>query len=248
MEQCASCRKELESYRARPEDITIPTKLREALQEQNKSISYEPPHSSSISWISEAFSKLLSGFRGPLLATASAAAIIFLVVIIYPGRNTGVELAFTSLTWEQQAPPFRIMAPKTIKPKVAPIILLRHVSNDFTQKDIDRLYQALKPCGRLKKQFQIIDPAEVGIALRKARLTGDDLEALLGELHKQFGDSMASILEISGRNGAYHLAAGLWNVENKQRIKLVEKDSIPRDKLDSSLKILLDELLLHKHN
>lgn len=188
LEHCSPCTAKVEELRAeRTTHLSLPPKILEALEEEY------PSEPSLWTRVQEFF----YSFKMPVLTIATAAALVLVVVIMYPRQGSQPEIGLSSVSWEGN---FKMMAPEVspgtaVKPRVAVIIVMIGFEPKLVQDQIDSLYRALKPNKEMKKKYEFVSPDEVNEALEREKGI-PDIKRIIQHLHKDLNVSQVVVITL----------------------------------------------------
>ena len=164
VEHCPLCSEDLGAWKMAQSEEPMPAelwnRLRERLpREAPKQVSPERPR-----WVQTIWESLARFWRAPAMAVGVAAAVLVLVVTFYPRDMTQPMIALSSVSWEG------IPKPKSIQKNAAFVVLFKDFKDPVPQKQIDSLYEALKPSMELNERYGIVSPAEISEAVKSGQV------------------------------------------------------------------------------
>jgi|GEM_PF-7068990 len=124
------------------------------------------------------------------MAVGVAAAFLVLVVTFYPRDMTQPMIALSSVSWEG------IPKPKSIQKNAAFVVFFKDFKDPVRQKQIDSLYEALKPSMELNERYGIVSPAEISEAVKSGQVLSNNSTAMIEGLRKNLNVSRALIITV----------------------------------------------------
>ena len=175
---CPQCREDISEYKRCRESASMPGPIRQVF-ERNCATKASPavPYSGR-SIFQTVRDYLASVFRAPLPVLGTVAALVLLVVLIYPREAVPPVVGLSSVTWEDAYAGKRALTPKGIhlmgprtaakpRPRVAAILIFKGFDKTPSQNGIDSLYTALSPDRSTKQRLEFVSPALVKRSLEK---------------------------------------------------------------------------------
>lgn len=185
--------------------------------------------------------RIRNWFRVPAFAAGAAAAAILLVVVLYPRDFTIPDMGLSSVAWEG------VPKPKAIRDRAAFLVTFKGLAEPLAQKQIDEIFQALKPDMELSERFDVIPPAELRAAAKSGEVLLDpkQLKESVESLNKKLNASrVASItltLEPSDEN--YSVRVELWDAANGARLSEKTAYLIPENLLPDKIREMVFSIM-----
>ncbi len=236
IKRCAPCAQKVEELRTGTDtQPSMPPALFRALKEKY------PPRPSLWTTIKDFLSE---SFRLPILTVATAAAVVLIVVVLYPREGPKPLIALSTVSWRGS---FSLMAPglspgTTKKPRVAMVIVLKGFKPGLTQDQIDDLYQALKPNKAIKEKYTFISPDEVSEAIGKERDAGDT-KKLAGKLYQDLNVSKLIVITLQPDGTAVKLVVAITDARSGEIGKEQTAQAVPLTEVPGTLKHMTSMLL-----
>lgn len=190
-----------------------------------------------------------------LLATVAAAAIMFFIVIPRGSEPERLILGLSSQPWTQHGltlmSPQRLRSkgvwrgakPKINKLKLAIIVYQKSKHDTVNQKMIESAYTALRPAGPIAKQYDALAPADFKAAVVNGGVSGQSEKETLKQLHDRLGISRALVVTIGQEQGGMAISAKLEDLDSGATLGEKEIGNVAEDRLDSTLRATMNELL-----
>jgi hypothetical protein len=190
VEHCPLCSEDLRAWEMAQSEEPMPAELWNRLRERltqaaPKQVSPERPR-----WVQTIWESLARFWRAPAMAVGVAAAFLVLVVTFYPRDMTQPMIALSSVSWEG------IPKPKSIQKNAAFVVFFKDFKDPVRQKQIDSLYEALKPSMELNERYGIVSPAEISEAVKSGQVLSNNSTAMIEGLRKNLNVSRALIITV----------------------------------------------------
>lgn len=166
-------------------------------------------------------------FRLPVMAAATAAAVVLLVIGLFPREGSESMLALSGVTW-RTGRSLELMTPN--KPKLATVVIIKDKRDKWPQSRIDSLYTALKPTKDLRKLFGFIPPAHVKQSLRTTAPVASAKE-IIATLRKTLEVKRVLFLTITSADGTFNLGLQLIDGETCRVLKAKSLAGVPEQDL-----------------
>jgi hypothetical protein len=187
LQNCPSCRKTVDAFvAAQSQEIETPERLMEAFRAK-----YQKPavHVKLHDFLSNLF-------NFPVMAFAAVAAVILIVVLLYPRGQVEPRMALSPVSWE---PKIILMAPASDKPKIALIIYTKGFDEPWPQERIDKLYKSMKPPKSVRNRVKVLSPVKVLQSIGKEPESSQRTQ-LLKKLYADLDASAALLVTIAPHN------------------------------------------------
>jgi hypothetical protein len=242
--RCPHCSAAVEEYKTAPEDASMPEDLWNRIRIDQQGSEQSP---SSLRAYFAGLFQWLSSFPGfPVLALGTAAAMILMVVVFYPGIVPQPEPSFSTVTWVESNDG---LLPKRIGPappggRLAMVIYLSGFEQPVSQERVDELYLALKPTTEMEKRFQVLPPAELIRAFRGTQTGGERRELMLQRLKHDLRAAKVLIFTVGPEeSGLLHVDGELVDLQTGKTVRGIIEKGVRDSELPSRLRRSELELL-----
>jgi hypothetical protein len=242
--RCPHCTAAVEECKTAPEGSTMPADLWNRIRIDLQRVEQSP--SSLRDYLAGLFQWLSSFPRFPVLALGTAAAMILMVVVFYPGSVTQPELSLSTVTWLESNDG---LLPKRIGPappggRLAMMIYLSGFAQPLSQERADELYLALKPTTEMEKRFRVLPPAELMRAFRGSETGGERREQMLGRLKRDLGAAKVLIFTVGPEeSGLLRIDGELVDLATGRTVRGIIEKGVRDSELPSRLRRTELELL-----
>lgn len=242
MEECALCRSDAATFAVEPHESGIPAELWDKMAglctEQDKQ---ERPArvETYLSRFAASWSRF---FRLPVLATSAAAAVVLMVVLLYPTiRTVQPVVGLSSVQWHVKlmGPGEMPPVPKAITPKrdrLAMVIFFKGFDKTLSQKRIDSLYRSLKPTAGMLSRFNVVSPLEFKQSMVENRIRILNRDVLLKALHEKLRVNRVVLLTILKHDTSFDIEAQLVDSTNLKTLRSLDVRSLSQAELATALK------------
>lgn len=226
---CPQCREDLSEYRSCRESASMPGPIRQVF-ERNYATKASPtvPHPGRSIFLTVR-EYLASVFRAPLPVLGTVAALVLLVVLIYPREAVPPVVGLSSVTWEDAYAGKRPLTPKGIRlmgpkpaakprPRVAAILVFKGFDQTPAQEEIDSLYTAFSPDRSTKQRLELVPPSQVKQSLEKESAVRADAHYLADTLGKRLDLSAMVILTLTVKRDTFEVQGELIDVVTRKAL------------------------------
>lgn len=204
LEHCSPCTEHMEAFKTGASERGMPQHLWEKLTAVSDQSAPAKPQRSIGEWI-EAVSDAIQGFlRTPAFAMATAAAVILVVVLVYPNLHSEPTAMLSHVQWESVELKRRLMGSGTLpgeaqegRQRVAELIFVEQARKYYSSNLIDTIYSQLEPTEELVERYYWVTPAEVKEAVLATKVDMTDKEAMIRTLRSKLEVSLAVLVTIS---------------------------------------------------
>jgi len=240
LKTCASCRADVESFKAYTAEHVIPDDLWQKMKNSSGKQSVDRAVERSYQWISDTVDKVMDLFRPAVLVPLTVAAALFIIVLLHPSGPAPIQVALSSVNWGPEPSALNIMgdeAPTGLPPEAKPerlgvVIFFSNVKQIPDQNHIDSFYRALEPPRNLRDRYHVVSPMELKRGAGEDLLKAADDKALIAAMRSRLSISKALVIEIVPRGDRYGIMArlidtgtgrvtGTWNSGNLTEAELV---------------------------
>lgn len=245
---CRLCREELRSFELGADEGRAPFMLRVAFRQNFPQIhpaAVETPAKGLLSTISQWLAPI---FRAPAMALGTAAAIVLLVVLMYPGGEMEPVTGLSSVTWDQPRSRFypksglNLMGPEKHKPRTTTVLIFKGFPDPLPQERVDGLYRNLKPGTDLAGKFDFVSPATLKDVLAESGIKGPQKRDVLQVLHKELGLSSALMATVESSRDGFKMELELTDPATCQVTAKKSQDKIAESDLPEKLRAAASEL------
>jgi len=190
VEDCPLCSKALSAWKSAVPEEQMPAELWSQLRER---LPQSPPKRilAPVPRRWQIFLCDLARFwKAPAMAAGVAVAALLVVVILYPRDMTQPMIGLSSVKWEG------IPKPKSVQKNAAFVIFFKDFKDPVPQKQIDSLYEALKPSMELNERYGIVSPAEISEAVKSGEVSSRDRSAMVTGLRKNLNVSRVLVISV----------------------------------------------------
>jgi len=240
--KCRLCSEELQSFRLGAEDgrapFTLRVAFRENFPEKHPEAADEGPKG-LLSTISQWLSPI---FRVPVMALGTAAAVVLVVVLMYPGGELEPVTGLSSVTWDQPQGRFypksglNLMGPEKHKSRATTVLIFKGLRDPIPQERVDGLYRSLKPGNDLARRLDFVSPSVLKEVLEEAGINAPKKKDLLQVLHKDLGVAAALIATIESRQDGFRVELELTDPATCQVAARKSEDKIAEPDLPEKLR------------
>ncbi len=229
LDQCPSCRDEIESYKEAGAHETISPRVREAFESLTAGRTADRPGDR----LSGYLDRFRSLFNVPTMALGVAVAAVLVVVLVYPGDETAPMIGLSSVEWKSpRARPKSLFAQE--QPCASMVIMLKGPRRP-SKEIVDSLYRKLAPTREMSKKYQFRSPAEVKKVITENKIDPADREAIVRALHRDLGVAAALIITIAGKGDRFHIEHALVNPKTGTTQKRTDQADIAEGDLTASV-------------
>jgi hypothetical protein len=190
VENCPLCSEDLRAWKMALPEEPMPAELWNRLSERLPRSVPRQVLPRTPRWGEIFLQNLVRWWKAPAMAVGVAAAVLVLVVTFYPRDTTQPMIALSSLSWEG------IPKPKSIHENAAFVVFFKDFKDPVPQKQIDSLYEALKPSMDLNERYGIVPPAEVSEAVKSGQVPSNNSAAMIEGLRKNLNVSRVLIVTV----------------------------------------------------
>jgi hypothetical protein len=191
VENCPLCSEDLRAWKMALPEEPMPAELWNRLREHLPSPTLKQILPKRSRWSQIVLENFARFWKAPAMAAGVAAAVLLMVVIFYPRDMMQPTIGLSSVSWEG------IPKPKSLQEKAAFVIFLKDFKDTVPQRQIDSLYEALKPSMELNERYGIVSPAEMSEAISGGEVSSHDRSAMIEGLRKKLNVSRLLIINIS---------------------------------------------------
>ncbi len=185
LRECASCRKEAQSFEAFRPAETIPPRIWKTVSGTLAQRKQKTPRPQPLGTVSCLLSWISSLFRMPVLAIGTAVAVLLVVVVgLYPRHPSGQMIALSSASWEVDLTTKTPVIPAA-RERVALVVLLKDFKTPMSQSTIDSLYEALKPDKQEQKNYDFVTPSQTKEVISGSKPVQENAKLLQRKLRVQ---------------------------------------------------------------
>ena len=188
VENCPLCSEDLRSWKMALPEEPMPAELWNRLRERLPRPAPKQILPGRLRWSQILLENFARFWKAPAMAAGVAAAVLVLVVTFYPRDMTQPMIALSSVSWEG------IPKPKSIQKNAAFVIFFKDFKDPVPQKQIDSLYEALKPSMDLNERYGIVSPAEISEAVKSGQVPSNNSTAMIEGLRKNLNVSRVLIV------------------------------------------------------
>jgi hypothetical protein len=253
LNECSLCRHEAESFKTAPVNQKIPGQMWNELSKElpQSAPKRAPLKAKTTFWKLPSWS--LSFLRIPVLATASAVAILC-VVLLYPGSQPKFIVALSSEDWNHSSTSLKLMAPRSqnlkslvkpeesSKPIVVVIVLLDDSSSDFNAQRIDSLYRALQPSKVLTEKFEFVSPLKMKNFIDSGAVKSTSKKELIDGIRDQLNVSEVIIINILPKKHEFEIRGELISTGTGKILREKVETRMSENQLNSGLQNILEFL------
>ena len=208
LNECHSCREYVEDYRAGTSAQAMPAELRAKMVSTSDKPVKAPTWDLFDQWISPMAETIRNFFRVPVLAVGTAAAVVLLIVLLYPTGGHQPMVGLSSVQWESVVLKRQLMSGDTAKrARLAAILLFENFDQSPTQNSLDSIYEQLEPTSEIAARFDWVTPAEIKDAEVKKKLGFANRTEMLKGLRDELGVAQVVFITVSSRNGDCDITA-----------------------------------------
>ncbi len=235
--RCPHCTAAVEECKSAPGDATMPEHLWNRIRIDQQRAGRSP---SSLRDYFAGLLHWLSSFpRFPVLALGTAAAMILMVVVFYPGSVPQPELSLSRVTWLESNDG---LLPKRVGPappggRLAMMIYSSGFAQPLSQERVDELYLALKPTTEMEKRFRVLRPAELTRAFRGTHTGGERRELMLQRLKADLRAAKVLIFTVGPEeSGLLQIDGELVDLETGRTVRGIIEKGVRDSELPSRLR------------
>lgn len=179
VEHCPLCSEDLRAWEMAQSEEPMPAELWNRLRERLPRAALKQMPSERPRWVQTIRESLARFWKAPAMAAGAVAAMMLLVVIFY------------------QAPMEPMVPkPKSLPDKAAFVVFFKDFKDPLPQKQIESLYEALKPSTELNERYNIVSPAETSEVIKSGKVPSHDRSAMIDGLRKNFNVSRALVITV----------------------------------------------------
>ena len=208
LDECHSCREYEEAFRAGTSIKAMPAELRAKMVSTSDKPVEAPIWDLFDHWISPLAETIRNFFRVPVFAMGTAAAVVLLIVLLYPTGGRQPMVGLSSVQWESVMLKRQLMSGDTAKrARLATVLLFENFDQSPAQTSLDSLYEQLEPISEIAARVDWVTPAEIKDAVAKKKLGFTDRSKILKGLREELGAAQAVLITVSARNGDSDITA-----------------------------------------
>ena len=190
VENCPLCSEDLRAWKMALPEEPMPAELWNRLRERRPGPAPRKVLPRTPQWGHIFLQNLVRWWKAPAMAAGVAAAVLLLVVIFYPRDMTQPMIGLSSVSWEG------IPKPKSLQETAAFVVFLKDFKDPVPQRQIDSLYEALKPSMELNERYGIVSPAEISEAIRGGEVSSHVGTAMIDGLRKNLNVSRVLVITV----------------------------------------------------
>jgi hypothetical protein len=248
LEKCPLCLAEAESYKAHPSSQAMPEDLWKKMQSLSGKPTVDRSAGPSYQWVWETLDRIRDLFRPAVLAPVAVAAVLLIVVFLYPAGPAPRMVALSSVNW---GPDLTLMskgvrrtAPvEAKKERLGAVILLSNFKRLPDQDRIDSFYRAIEPAGDIRERYEILSPDKLKQMAGEEPLRAVDDKALAEGMRSRLKISKALVIEIVSGGEKYGILSRLVDTSNGATIKKRDSWNLTEAELPSALEDATRSLL-----
>jgi hypothetical protein len=190
VEKCPLCSEDLRAWKMALPEEPMPAELWNRLREHLPRPAPRQVLPRTPQWGRIFLQNLVRWWKAPAMAAGVVAAVLVLIVTFYPRDMTQPMIALSSVSWEG------IPKPKSIHENAAFVVFFKDFKIPVPQKQIDSLYEALKPSMDLNERYGIVSPAEISEAVKSGQVPSTNSTAMIDGLRKNLDVSRALVVTV----------------------------------------------------
>jgi Putative zinc-finger len=256
LEHCTSCNEQYETFLESTSEQSMPEALWERMTGVPETREVFPqPHFSLSEWLGDIVNRVQDFFTAPALAFGTVAAVVLLIVVLYPHGSSQPVALLSSEDWRSVvikrglmssgAPSTEQGGSKLEKKRIAELIIFKNEGSRPQQAWIDGLYGELEPSEESAEMFDWVTPAEISKALAGKKLDANDGKAMVEELRSALDvtDAVLITIESGKADRTYDVKVELVNAETGSVLKEHRLTGMTRKRLGERTKEAIDSLL-----
>jgi hypothetical protein len=168
------------------------------------------------------------------VATAAAVLVLFL----YPGRQLGPVVALSSITWDERESDLGgglLGIVPHAKERVTTILRFQDAGQPLSQEEIDSLYKAAAPHGRLADDYDFIPPARVKEVVAAESLSAQDLKNMLDVLRTTLAIDKVVLVTAALEGNRVSIWSELVEASTGNRVGAAVHYTVDREELQSKI-------------
>ncbi len=242
LNHCSVCREEVEAFEESGMERAIASEAHAAFKKHFAKPSPERIGEQLVTLVSRFRSYLSSLFEAPFVPLAAAAAVVLLVVLIYPRGDLETRLGLSSVSWDQA---HNLGSPKAVvkRQKVAVVVAFRGFQQPWEQDAIDSLYRQLEPADEARSHFEFVAPADLSGALAKEADKPFDRSGILATLRKDFQVSKVFLVTVLSKGERPDIEIEVVDAESGKALKKATRTAVGQADLPKEAAAALEALL-----
>jgi hypothetical protein len=190
VENCPLCSEDLRAWKMAPPEEPMPAELWNRLRERLPKPAPKQVLPRTPRWGEIFLQTLVRWWKAPAMAAGVAAVVLVLVVTFYPRDMTQPMIGLSSVSWEG------IPKPKSLQENAAFVVFFKDFKDPVPQKQIDSLYEALKPSMDLNERYGIVSPAKISEAVNGGQVPSNNSTAMIDGLRKNLNVSRVLVITV----------------------------------------------------
>jgi hypothetical protein len=248
LDKCPLCLAEAESFKAHASKRPMPADLWKKMETMSGKPSVDRSAGSSYQWVWDTLDRIRYLLRPAVLAPVAVAAVLLIVVFLYPAGPAPRMVALSSVNW---GPDLNLMSkgvPRTApveakKERLGAVILLSNFKHLPDQDRIDSFYRAIEPSGDIREHYEVLSPDELKQTAGEGPLRTADDKALAEGMRSRLKISRALVIEIVSSGAKYGIVGRLMDTANGATIGKREIWNLTEAELPTALENASQSLL-----
>ncbi len=195
VQDCPLCSQELNDWKSTAREEAMPPELWDLLRKHLPEAGPGQISSRPSRWDHVFLQNLARFSKAPAMAAGVALAALLFVVIFYSQDMMHTRIGLSSVKWEG------VPRAKSLQKSAVFIIFFKDFKKSISQKDIDSLYEALRPSVELSEHYNIISPADISDAVKDGEISPYNGTALIKGLRNKLNVSYVLVVTVYPANG-----------------------------------------------
>ncbi|MEW6530688.1 MAG: zf-HC2 domain-containing protein [Thermodesulfobacteriota bacterium] len=243
LKECPSCRADAESLQVSTSRQRVPADLWAEISSRSEKPAADRLPGGLYQSLTDIFERVLDLFRPVVLAPVAVAAVVLIVVLLYPTGPAPRVVALSSVSWTPDAAELGLMgkdrAPRlpheAKKDRLGVVILFKDFKRLPDQERIDSLYRALEPSKEVRDEYDVLAPAEFSRLAGQEVLKAPDDKALVTEMRSKLQISKAFVVEIVPQGDRFEVLTRLIDTATGEIIRKRDFRDLTEAELNSAL-------------
>jgi hypothetical protein len=243
LKDCPSCRADAESLQVSTSRQRIPADLWAEISSRSERPAADRHPSRLYQSFTDFLDRVLDLFRPAVLAPVAVAAVVLIVLLVYPPGPAPRVVALSYVSWTPDAAELGLMgkdqAPRlphdAKKDRLGVVILFKDFKRLPDQERIDSLYRALEPSKQVRDEYDVLPPAELSRLAGQEVLKAPDDKALVTGMRSRLQISKAFVVEIVPQGERFEVLSRLIDTATGEIIRKRDFRNLTEAELASAL-------------